>query len=160
MTAVPISNSETSLWLCQICCRNMYSVNQQTWINNIWQWAFVELVSADSFAEDGKVKLPHWAWRGRDVGTAGHALAPPGTQGDSCFSGPMWSCCKPSPAGFSSVSQEQWAISHSHNSSPHLTLSTGSSGDIPGTEVFHVFYSSLPFINLSLAAETRPTIPS
>lgn len=50
-----------SLRPCQISCWNLYSVNQQTWINNIRHWAFGELVNAGGLDEEGKVKLSLWA---------------------------------------------------------------------------------------------------
>ncbi len=78
--------------------------------------------------------------------------------GGCWFNSPMWSCRKPPPVGFSLVSQEQWAVPRSHNSSPHFTLSAGSSGDTRYRNVL-CFSPSLPFINLSLAEETRQTVP-
>lgn len=42
----------------------------------MWQGATGEVVSAGGLAEEGKVKLPFWAWRGKDVGSAGPRLGP------------------------------------------------------------------------------------
>lgn len=109
-----------------------------------------------SFLGSGRVLIV-WPQMGRSSSPAGpgeaEPLAPPaplwpllGLGGGSRFNGPVWSRRRPPPAGFSAVSQEQWATSHSHNSSPHSTLSTGSSGDSRYRRCweFCAFYPSLP----------------